>query len=49
MMEGMALVAWILVGSALDRTPVKVLLIMFAVAVILTAAAVLKGGAYEYG
>ena len=48
MMEKLALIAWILFGCSLDGTPVKTLFVMFAVAVLLTAAAVLKGGAYEY-
>lgn len=40
MREKAAVLAWVLFGCALDGTEWKVLLIMFAVAVLLTAAAV---------
>ena len=45
-MEGMALVAWILVGSALDGTAWPVLVVITAAAIALTAAA-WKGGTNE--
>lgn len=40
MREKAAVLAWILFGCSLDGTPIKTLFIMFAVAVVLTAAAV---------
>ncbi len=40
MREKASVLAWVLFGCALDRTPIKTLLVMFAVAVALTAAVV---------
>lgn len=40
MREKAAILAWAVFGCSLDGTPIRVLLVMFAVAVLLTAAAV---------
>lgn len=40
MREKAAVLVWIPFGCSLDGTPIRVLMVMFAVAVVLTAAAV---------